>query len=72
MWSICNNSLATLPQPLLMAVWVVANGARVGRVSSASPCMGSFVGRSATATHDTITIVVAFRQTAGKPGKLND
>jgi hypothetical protein len=52
-WSICNNSTATLSQTLLMAVWVVANSARVGRVIPASPCMGSFVGRSATATHDT-------------------
>src|SRR5215217_6933633 len=37
------------------------------RVGLANPCMGSFVGRSATATHCTTNSVVALRQTAGQP-----
>src|SRR5215217_7932783 len=37
------------------------------RVGLANPCMGSFVGRNATATHCTTNSVVALRQTAGQP-----
>jgi hypothetical protein len=35
------------------AVLSVAPGGRMNKVSIANPCMGSFVGRSATAKHDT-------------------
>ena len=64
-WTFCNNHFANLPNGCPTGLTAVANRTGIARVGLANPCMGSFVGRNATATHDTNNNVVAFRQTAG-------
>lgn len=64
-WIFCNIDPATLPDGRSTGLTAVANPSVIARVGLANPCMGSFVGRNATATHDTNNNVVAFRQTAG-------